>query len=169
MKKLLQTTLLLLALLLPNVVNAHDFEVNGIYYLGYSNGNATVTFSGNIWWGWEEQDYHYTYSGDVVIPSSVTYNGKTYTVTGINDGAFYGCVFASTLSLPASIVAIGDNAFALCSKLAEIHVDALLPPDIMDKTFFEVSLEAPVFVPDGSYDAYKNHIYWGRTSGAIYG
>jgi len=83
-------------------------------------------------------------------------------VVSIGDGAFYGCVFASTLSLPASIVAIGDNAFALCSKLAEIHVDALLPPDIMDKTFFEVSPEAPVFVPDGSYDAYKNHIYWGR-------
>ena len=124
MKKLLQTTLLLLALLLPNVVNAHDFEVNGIYYLGYSNGNATVTYSGNIWWGWQEQDYHYTYSGDVVIPSSVTYNGKTYTVTGINIGAFYGCDVTS-VTMPNTITWIGSGAFMECSQLTSITI-----PDI---------------------------------------
>lgn len=31
------------------------------------------------------------YSGDVVIPQAITYNGKTYTVTGIADDAFSGC------------------------------------------------------------------------------
>lgn len=89
----------------------------------------------------------------ITIPEGVMY---------IGDGAFYGCVYAESLQLPASVIAIGDNAFALCSKLAEIHVDALLPPEIMAKTFFEVSREAPVFVPDGCYDIYKNHIYWGE-------
>ena len=83
-------------------------------------------------------------------------------VETIGDGAFYGCVYAQSLNVPASMVAIGDNAFALCSKLAEIHVDAVLPPDIMEKTFYEVSLETPVFVPDGCYEVYKNHIYWGK-------
>ena len=83
-------------------------------------------------------------------------------VTEIGDGAFYGCVFATQLSLPASVVTIGDNAFALCSKLDEIHVNAVLPPDIMAKTFYEVSRETPVYVPEESIDIYKNHIYWGE-------
>ena len=145
MKKLLQATILLLALLLPNVVNAHDFVVNGIYYLGYSNGNATVTFSGNIWWGWEEQDYHYTYSGDVVIPSSVTYNGKTYTVTGINDGAFYGCDVTS-VTMPNTITWIGSGAFMECSQLTSITIPNIT--QICDRVFQGCSGLTSITIPN---------------------
>jgi len=88
---------------------------------------------------------------EITIPDGVMY---------IGDGAFYGCVYAEKLNVPASVVAIGDNAFALCSKLAEMEVKALLPPEIMAKTFYEVSREAPVYVPDESVDIYLNHILW---------
>ena len=60
---------------------AHDFEVNGIYY--YKNADetsVTVTYRGNSY-----DEYSDEYSGNVVIPSSVTYSGNTYSVTYIPD------------------------------------------------------------------------------------
>ena len=81
MKQIYRLSLMLLALLLPATATAHDFEVDGIYY--DLNGNeATVThnnFNGC------------SYSGDVTIPTSVTYNGTTYPVTSIHYGAFAWC------------------------------------------------------------------------------
>ena len=83
-------------------------------------------------------------------------------VTEIGDGAFYGCTYLDTLSMPASVQSIGDNAFALCSKISQMDVDAVEPPAVEDKTFYEVSAEAPVYVPDESVMTYKAHPVWGR-------
>ena len=81
-------------------------------------------------------------------------------VVSIGDGAFYGCVYAQTMNLPASVTTIGDNAFALCTRLNKMEVNAVLPPAIVDKTFFEVSREAPVYVPDESVDIYLQDRLW---------
>ena len=83
-------------------------------------------------------------------------------VTEIGDAAFYGCVYAETLHLPASVLSVGDNGFAFCTKLSSMDVDALLPPEVEDKTFYEVSTEAPVYVPAASVTIYKSHPIWGR-------
>ena len=83
-------------------------------------------------------------------------------VTEIGDGAFYGCTYMNILSLPASVQSIGDNAFALCSKLAKMNVEAINPPTVEDKTFFEVSTTAPVYVPDESVATYQAHPVWGK-------
>ena len=87
MKQFFRFSILLLALLLPALATAHDFEVDGIYY--NINGNeATVTF--------RSRNYPYYpfsggYAGSVVIPATVTYNGTTYPVTSIGDNAFCNC------------------------------------------------------------------------------
>ena len=83
-------------------------------------------------------------------------------VTEIGDAAFYGCVYAESLHLPSSVQSIGDNGFAFCSKLNTMHVDAVTPPDVEEKTFYEVSTVAPVYVPDASVMEYKSHPVWGR-------
>ena len=83
-------------------------------------------------------------------------------VTEIGKAAFYGCTYAQAAHLPASVQSIGDNAFALCSKLTQMDVDAVLPPEVEDKTFYEVSTEAPVYVPEESVDMYKSHAVWGK-------
>jgi len=83
-------------------------------------------------------------------------------VTEIGAGALYGCTYLNTLSMPASVQSIGDNAFALCSKISQMDVDAVEPPAVEDKTFYEVSTEAPVYVPDESVTTYKAHPIWGR-------
>ena len=81
-------------------------------------------------------------------------------VTEIGDGAFYGCTYLEDMTLPASIQAIGDNCFALCAKLTKITCNAVTPPTIEAKTFFDVKRQISVYVPDEAVSAYENDTYW---------
>ena len=55
-------------------------------------------------------------SGSLSIPSTVTYNDVTYTVTAVANYAFYNCSgFTGTLSLPNTLVTIGNYAFGSCN------------------------------------------------------
>ncbi|MBR1878040.1 MAG: leucine-rich repeat domain-containing protein [Paludibacteraceae bacterium] len=83
-------------------------------------------------------------------------------VEEIGSAAFYGCAYMQTAHIPASVRSIGDNTFAFCSKLNKMEVGAVVPPIVEDKTFFEVSTTAPVYVPESSVTAYKAHPVWGR-------
>jgi len=83
-------------------------------------------------------------------------------IVEIGKAVFYGCAYMQEVHIPASMLAIGDNAFALCSKLNKMEVDAVIPPTVESKTFFEVSREAPVYVPDESVETYLAHPIWGE-------
>ena len=61
-------------------------------------------------------------SGDVVIPSSVEYNGTTYNVTAINELTFLGCGNLTSITIPNSITDIYGSAFYGCSGLTSINV-----------------------------------------------
>ena len=118
MKQLYRISLLLLALLLPVTAVAYDFEVDGIYY--DINGNeATVTYQ-----YYDEDDDAYTndYSGDVIIPATVAYNGATYTVTSINSGAFAGSSDLTSVTIPNTVTSIGIYMFRGCNNLAGLTV-----------------------------------------------
>ena len=115
MKQLFRFFLLLLALLLPALATAHDFEVDGIYY--NINGNeATVTHYGS------GLDHSHDYSGSVVIPAAVTYNGTTYPVTAIGYFAFKGCTGLTSIDIPNSVTRIDYNAFSGCSNLESVNI-----------------------------------------------
>lgn len=103
MKDLIKTgLLLLLALLLPASAAAYDFAVNGIYY-DYCNEYGTVEVA--------QSPSSDKYFGYVSIPATVTYNGTTYTVTAIGDWAFYYCYGLTGISIPNSVISIGEGAF----------------------------------------------------------
>ena len=105
---------LLLALLLPANAAAHDFEVDGIYY-NIVNGEAVVTFQGTNY-------YSAAYSGDVVIPGTVYYNGSTYTVTAIGRYAFYYSSNLTSITLPNTVATIDYGAFYSCNSLTSIEI-----------------------------------------------
>lgn len=84
---------------------AYDFQVDGIYYNKTSATTVEVTY----------KDSNYaSYSGEVIIPSTVTRNGTTYTVTTIGDYAFYNSVEVFDLTIPETVSSIGECAFYGC-------------------------------------------------------
>ncbi|MBP5342045.1 MAG: leucine-rich repeat domain-containing protein [Bacteroidales bacterium] len=61
-------------------------------------------------------------SDTVIIPSSVEYNGTYYSVTSIEDRAFYGCSMVTKFILPNTLTSIGSNAFRNCSGMTSIDI-----------------------------------------------
>ena len=93
-------------LLCSIAANANSFEVDGVYYNVTSEENKTVAVTYN---------YSNEYTGSVVIPESVTYNGTTYSVTSIGSSAFYYCSGLTSITIPNSVTSIGSSAFYYCS------------------------------------------------------
>ena len=93
-------------------VPVYDIDVDGVCYK--LNGNeATVTT--------RERRYG-SYSGSVVIPSEVTFQGVTYPVTAIANGAFKNCYSLTSVSLPPTLKRIGKYAFKECLSLSSVAV-----------------------------------------------
>jgi BspA type Leucine rich repeat region (6 copies)/Secretion system C-terminal sorting domain len=56
------------------------------------------------------------------IASSVTSEGETFTVTAIENSAFYNCTALASITIPNSITSIGDGAFAGCIGLTSVSI-----------------------------------------------
>ena len=117
MKQFLTTILLFLAILLPTCLTAHDFEIDGIYYKITSDNKVAVTYQGTSFY-----QYSNEYSGDVTIPSTISYNGNTYSVTSIGNNAFFWCFNLTSVNIPNSISTIGESAFYSCTSLTTINI-----------------------------------------------
>ena len=115
MKKLFTLFLALVASV--GTMYASNTQVDGIWYdFNESNKTAIVTYRGDF-----SNSYTSEYSDSVVIPSSVTYNGTTYTVTSIGAGAFYEC-YLTSVTIPNSVTGIGHDAFYKCFFLTSVTI-----------------------------------------------
>ena len=100
--------LVLIPFLVINMRAYDAAEIDGIYYIFYYGNEAQVTSK--------------SYSGNVVIPSSVSYNGKSYSVTSIGDNAFSKCTGLTSVSIPNSVTYIGEWAFYGCTGLTSFTI-----------------------------------------------
>lgn len=101
-----------IALALPIAASAFEgyAEVDGINYYILTKGAYAEVAQKNG-----------GYEGDVVIPSSIEYDGVTCTVTAIRSGAFYYDFDLTSVVIPSTVTTIGSQAFYR-SKLKTVNI-----------------------------------------------
>ena len=88
-------------------------NVNGLYYyLDKDNSQAQVT----------SLPLGGSFIGDIVIPSSITHETKTYSVTSIGEYAFESCEGMTSVTIPNSVTSIGESAFSFCYGLTSVTI-----------------------------------------------
>ena len=121
---------------------AHDFEVDGIFYNKTSGNTVAVTYKGNSF-----SSYYDEYVGNVVIPSSVDYNGTTYSVTSIENEAFYSCSSLTDVVIGNSVTSIGNYAFYDCSSMTSIEIPNSVT-SIGNYAFYECTSLTSIEIPN---------------------
>ncbi|MBR2250000.1 MAG: leucine-rich repeat domain-containing protein, partial [Prevotella sp.] len=113
MKRLLSLSVFLMMALLSFAAVTYDFDAGGIYYriISSSAPYTVMVTSGDT-----------RYTGTVNIPATVTYNGKTYSVTTIGSYAFCMCSGLTSITIPNSVTSIDSYAFYSCSGLTSFEI-----------------------------------------------
>lgn len=101
--------------------SAHDFSMKfadgQVLYFNVTdakNNRVELTYPGTIANGGTP------FVGDLKVPHTVSYNGKTYTVTSIGKKAFSGASRLTSVIFPTGIIKIDDLAFENCFSLKRI-------------------------------------------------
>ena len=86
----------------------------------------------------------------------------------INYGALVDCTELKTLTIPSTVVEIGQNAFDNCTSLEKVYIKAIIPPERtrfgpstpeLKPIFADDDNLRAIYVPEGSVDAYKTAWY----------
>lgn len=125
---------------------AHYIEVDGIYYSEphVLNGRSVVgvTYRGASYDEYDE------YKGDISIPESIIYNGRTYSVTSIDVEAFAFCSELTSVTIPNSVTHIGEYAFSSCYSLTNVKIGSNVTY-INDGAFVQCTSLSNVEIPEG--------------------
>lgn len=159
--------LVALTLLLAAVcTNGQTVEIDGIAYVLYSETAAVTAKADDT-----------KYSGAIVIPSVITYDGNTYSITGIaanafdscssltsiiipdgvtwiDEHAFRGCSSLTSINIPDGVTSIGPYAFATCSNLTSVVSKIEVPFEFGRNAFAHISDNCVLTVPRGTREAY---------------
>lgn len=90
-----------------------ETEIDGINYSIIPNGRKAEVI---------RRDNNKKYSGDIVVPEAITYNGIQCNVTSIGEFAFYQCNNLSSVTIPDGVTNIGANAFYECSNMISVSI-----------------------------------------------
>ena len=119
----------------------------------------------------------------VVIPESVTSIqryafdnckklGSIYLPSGmttIAEGILSGCACLKTITVPRGVSKIERIAFNRCSGLTEITFMSVVPPTISEESILGNTNNCPIYVPEGSVNAYKTAENWSEYADRIQG
>ena len=138
------------------------------YYDSRENCNAIITTSQNPYF---TPNTLIAGCKTTIIPHSVAeigdnafYNSALESITiptgttKIGRSAFNNSILLSSITLSATLTAIGDWAFDDCNNLKEVICYAPQPPTISKYTFSDIS--PTVYVPENTVTIYQNAPYW---------
>ena len=122
---------------MPMVASADAVEIDGILYLlNEADETAGVT------------DSYGCYSGNISIPPLIEYEGRSYSVTRIENHAFYNCIGLTSINIPNSVTSIGAYAFYGCFCLPSINI----PNSVISigvGAFMSCDILTTAILPDG--------------------
>ena len=138
------------------------------YYDSRENCNAIITTSQNPYF---TPNTLIAGCKTTIIPNSIVeigenafYNSALESITiptgttKIGRSAFNNSILLSSITLSATLTAIGDWAFDDCNNLKEVICYAPQPPTISKYTFSDIS--PTIYVPENTVTIYQNAPYW---------
>lgn len=121
--------LLVLLLSVVGITKGYAYRFSAVCSTGqtlyYNITNSTnryveLTYPGSSYWdGWSGYNKP---TGNLVIPGTVQYSGRTYTVTSIGAHAFYSCYGLTSVVISNSVTTINEEAFYVCNGLTSVTI-----------------------------------------------
>ncbi len=136
MKHLKNLAMTIVGLWCCMAASAYDFQEGGFSYNILSETDLTVEVAKGL------------DKSDVSIPSTVAYNGQTYSVTSIGSRAFGEFKNLTSIIIPESVTSIGNHAFTSCTGLTSITIPGSVT-SIGDKTFYNCTGLTSITIPEG--------------------
>lgn len=140
-----------------------------LYYNFVNNGNNTsvevTAENAGI-----NPNYSVRPTGVLIIPSSVTYGGTSYSVTAIGQYAFHRCAGLVSVTIPNTVASIGDYAFQECTGLSNVNIPNSVV-SIGRQAFYQcqslINIAVPNSVNSIGYWAFASgitNVYYGGTA-----
>lgn len=116
-------------------------KIDGIVYtLNASDATAAVTYQNGSF---------NSYSGNVVIPATVTYADRTYSVNAIDEKAFYDCDDLQSVVIGPNVETIGYGAFYSCNVTSVTFAPGSRLNSIATFAFYYASI-TDITLPEGT-------------------
>ena len=142
--------ILFTALILCIGTRAETIQViNGLKYSIYIDENYAILINNN-----------YTLS-DIVIPASISWNGKNYPVTKLGNRCFSGCSSLTSVTIPSSVTSLGEMCFAY-SGLTSVTIPSSVK-SLEEFCFYNCTNLKSIIIPS-SVTSLKGNCFGGCSS-----
>ena len=128
--------LLIMAMLMPMIASADVVQIDGIWYDILKKAKKATVVRGDG-----------GYSGIVVIPSTITYDGTVCNVVAIGDGVFEWSWGLTSVTIPNSVTSIGVNAFKDCRDLTTVNIPDGVTSIGENAFYYCTSLSSKITIP----------------------